>query len=79
MNQNRGMVMYKTRTEYIFCPTINENAAMVFNSFEDKKKGIKLDPIMENCDSADKCGVEDEKGGIDMSRCPFNGRKLSSF
>jgi hypothetical protein len=57
------------------CPNIKGTAETTFHYIDDRKKGLRTEGVMEDCDSTVLCGIENATGGINWDQCPIHGKK----
>ena len=51
---------------------INTDVIIDLNYMDDSRSDVNADRVMGGCNSTKECGVEDESGGYDWSRCPVH-------
>lgn len=63
------------------CSVINKNVTILFNYIEDKKRGVygRAKARMEDCQSADECGIHDKSGGYQWNKCPIHGKTINQI
>jgi hypothetical protein len=77
MMENGSMI--KSKTINYKCPKINDEVLITFHYIDDRKKNIRTEGKMEDCDSTRICGVQNESGGYEWKNCPVLGKKISQL
>ena len=64
------------KTEHItrYCEVVDKNVVLDSNRIEDKSRGIKGKPKIENCDSEDICGAK-TKSDFNHPECHLDKTK----
>lgn len=61
--------MIKSQKKQYDCPAINDSVIITLHYIEDRKRDVKSEAKMEDCDSVKKCGVQNSSGSFEWTRC----------
>ena len=71
--------MIKSLSKPYNCPNIDGSVTITLHYIDDAKKGIKTEGIMEDCDSVSECGVKNDSGGFEWTKCPVYQKTVSEI